>query len=191
MNGKLIIFSAPSGSGKTTIYKKLLAKGLPLEFSVSACSRPMRKGEIDGKDYYFLSADTFKKKIANDEFLEWEEVYEGSFYGTLKSELTRIWQGGKHVLFDLDVLGGVNIKKIFKEKALAIFIQPPSIEELETRLINRLTETPETLKKRLDRAKMELSYAPEFDVCIVNDNLAKAVEKAETVILNFINASHD
>jgi len=191
MDGKLIIFSAPSGSGKTTIYKKLIAKGLPLEFSVSACSRPMRKGEIDGQDYYFLSVETFKKKIANDEFLEWEEVYAGSFYGTLKSELTRIWQDGKHVLFDLDVLGGVNIKKIFKEKALAIFIQPPSIEELENRLVNRSTETPETLKKRLDRAKMELSYAPEFDVCIINDNLDKAVEKAEKVILDFINISND
>lgn len=191
MDGKLIIFSAPSGSGKTTIYKKLLAKGLPLEFSVSACSRPMRKDEINGKDYYFLSVDEFKKKIADDEFLEWEEVYSGSFYGTLKSELTRIWQDGKHVLFDLDVLGGVNIKNIFKEKALAIFIQPPSMEELEARLLNRSTETPETLKKRLDRAKMELSYAPEFDVCIINDNLDKAVEKAEKVILNFINTSNE
>jgi len=190
MEGKVVIFSAPSGSGKTTIYKKLLAKGLPLEFSVSACSRPMRKGEIDGKDYYFLSVDEFKKKIKNDEFLEWEEVYAGNFYGTLKSELTRIWQDDKHVLFDVDVLGGVNIKKIFKEKALAIFIQPPSIEELERRLVNRSTETSETLKKRLDRAKMELSYASEFDACIINDNLEKAVEKAEKVILDFINSSN-
>lgn len=191
MDGKLIIFSAPSGSGKTTIYKKLFAKGLPLEFSVSACSRPMRKGETDGKDYYFLSVDDFKKKIAYDEFLEWEEVYSGSFYGTLKSELTRIWKNGNHVVFDLDVLGGVKIKKIFKEKALALFIQPPSIEELERRLINRSTETPESLKKRLDRAKMELSYAPEFDVCIINDNLEAAVEKAEKIIRDFLNSAND
>ena len=191
MEGKLIIFSAPSGSGKTTILKRLLAKGIPLEFSVSACSRPMRNGEVDGKDYYFLTVEEFKNKIANNEFLEWEEVYAGSFYGTLKSELTRIWQTGKHVVFDLDVLGGVNVKKIFKEKALALFILPPSVEELEKRLINRSTETPESLKKRLDRAKMELSYAPEFDVCIINDNLDVAIEKAEKAILNFINASHE
>jgi len=190
MEGKLIIFSAPSGSGKTTILKQLLAKGLPLEFSVSACSRPMRKGEVDGKDYYFLSAEEFKEKIANDEFLEWEEVYSGSFYGTLKSEVSRIWQAGKHVVFDLDVLGGVHVKKIYKEKALAIFVQPPSIEELEKRLVSRSTETPETLKKRLDRAKMELSYEKEFDECIINDNLQNAIEKAEILIRNFIYESN-
>ena len=141
MEGKLIIFSAPSGSGKTTILKRLLDRGVPLEFSVSACSRPRRACETEGRDYYFLTVYKFKKMIANDEFLEWEEVYTGSFYGTLKSELTRIWQNGHHVVFDLDVLGGVKIKKIFKEKALAIFIQPPSITELETRLVNRSTET--------------------------------------------------
>ncbi|MDD3875748.1 MAG: guanylate kinase [Bacteroidales bacterium] len=184
--GKSVIFSAPSGSGKTTIVKELLKKGLPLEFSVSACSRPKRDGEIHGTDYYFLSVDEFKKKIANNEFIEWEEVYSGSYYGTLKSELTRIWQKGKHVLFDLDVLGGVNIKKIFNENALAIFIKPPSLDELEKRLINRLSETPETLSKRMARAQMELSYEKEFDICITNDNLDEAIIKAEEAVLSFI-----
>ncbi|OQA00927.1 MAG: Guanylate kinase [Bacteroidetes bacterium ADurb.Bin408] len=186
MTGKLIIFSAPSGSGKTTIYKRLFEKGLPLEFSVSACSRPMRQGEVNGRDYYFMSAEEFQKRIENDEFIEWQEVYAGSYYGTLKSELDRIWAQGRHVVFDLDVLGGVNIKKIFAERALAIFIQPPSLEELEKRLINRSTETPETLKKRLDRARMELTYAPLFDVCIVNDDLEKAVAQAEKLVTDFI-----
>lgn len=186
MSGKLIIFSAPSGSGKTSIYKKLFEKGLPLEFSVSACSRPMRQGEIHGIDYYFMSASEFKNRIENNEFIEWEEVYAGSYYGTLKSELDRIWANGNHVVFDLDVLGGVNIKNIFKEKALSIFVRPPSIEELEKRLLGRSTETPETLKKRLDRARMELTYAPQFDVCIVNDDLEKAVTEAEKLIRDFI-----
>ena len=186
MNGKLIIFSAPSGSGKTTILKRLLSKGLPLEFSVSACSRPKRDGEIEGKDYYFLTSDEFRKKIDNDAFLEWEEVYAGSYYGTLKSELDRIWANGHHVVFDLDVLGGVKIKNIFKGKALSLFIQPPSLEELENRLKNRSTETPETLQKRLDRAKMELSYATHFDVCIVNNCLEDAIHEAEKVIVDFI-----
>jgi len=188
MTGKLIIFSAPSGSGKTSIYKKLFEKGLPLEFSVSACSRPMRPGEVHGKDYYFMSVDEFKNRIRNNEFIEWEEVYAGSFYGTLKSELDRIWANGNHVVFDLDVLGGVNIKNIFKDKALSIFVQPPSIEELEKRLLGRSTETPETLKKRLDRARMELSYASKFDVCIINDELDKAVAQAERLIYDFIKA---
>jgi len=186
MNGKLIIFSAPSGSGKTTILKRLLRKGLPLEFSVSACSRPKRDGEVEGKDYYFLTADAFRQKIANDEFLEWEEVYSGSYYGTLKSELERIWANGNHVVFDLDVLGGVNIKNIFKEKALSLFIQPPSVEELENRLKKRSTETPETLQKRLARAKMELTYVKHFDMCIINNCLEEAIEKAENIIMDFI-----
>jgi len=187
MTGKSIIFSAPSGSGKTTIVKELLTKGLPLEFSISACSRPMRQGEVHGRDYYFLSVEDFKQKINEGAFLEWEEVYAGSYYGTLKSELERIWLKGKHVMFDVDVLGGVNIKKIFGDKALALFVRPPSIDELERRLVNRSTETPETLKKRLDRAKMELGYEKEFDICIVNDALEKAVLDAEKAIQQFIN----
>jgi len=187
-NGKLIIFSAPSGSGKTTILKKVLEKGLPLAFSISACSRNKREGEVDGKDYYFLSVEAFKKHIENNAFLEWEEVYSGSYYGTLKSELHRIWAEGKHVIFDVDVLGGVNIKKMFNKKALSIFIKPPSIEELEKRLIIRSTETDETLKKRLERAKMELSYEREFDVCIINDDLESAIKETEQRILAFINS---
>jgi len=186
MSGKLIIFSAPSGTGKTTILKKILAKGYPLEFSVSACSRQKRKGEVDGKDYYFLSVEEFKQRILRGDFLEWEEVYSGSYYGTLKSELVRIWQKGHHVVFDLDVLGGVNIKKKYPDKSLSIFIMPPSIEELEKRLSKRSTETSETLEKRLKRARMELTYAKEFDICIVNDDLKIAVEEVEEVIKNFI-----
>ncbi len=186
MSGQLIIFSAPSGTGKTTILKKILEKGFPLEFSVSACSRPMRKGEINGKDYYFLSAEAFRHKIANGDFLEWEEVYSGSYYGTLKSELERIWQNGHHVIFDVDVLGGVNIKKKYPENSLSIFILPPSIEELEKRLSKRSTETTETLQKRLNRAKMELSYAHEFDIRIVNDDLKKAIKEVEKAITTFI-----
>lgn len=187
MNGKLIIFSAPSGSGKTTIYKQLLLKGLPLEFSVSATSRPKRLGETHGKDYYFLTPEAFKQKVDEEAFIEWEEVYAGTCYGTLKSELSRIWEKGCHVLFDLDVLGGLNIKRMFGKDALAIFIMPPSLGELEKRLIGRSTETPETLKKRLDRAAMELSYAPSFDVRIVNDNLDEAISQTEKVIRDFIN----
>lgn len=187
MNGKVVIFSAPSGSGKTSILKKILEKGLPLTFSVSACSRPKREGEVDGRDYYFLSVEEFRQKIKAGAFLEWEEVYEGSFYGTLKSELDRIWAKGHHVIFDLDVLGGVNVKKIFGDRALAIFIRPPSLEELEKRLIKRSTETPATLKKRLTRAKMELSYEKDFDICIVNDNLEEAIFQAEKEIKAFIN----
>ncbi len=191
MEGKAVIFSAPSGSGKTTIMKRLLDKNLPLAFSVSACSRPKRQGEVHGRDYYFIDVDDFKNKIREDAFVEWEEVYSGSFYGTLKSELQRIWTQGKHVIFDVDVLGGVNIKKIFGNKALAIFIQPPSIKELEIRLNKRSTETTKSLQKRLSRAKMELSYANKFDICIVNDNLEDAVVQAEKVIRRFIEENNE
>lgn len=186
MEGKLLIFSAPSGSGKTTIVRSLLSKYSNLEFSVSACSRAMRMGEVNGKDYYFLTPDEFKLKIENNEFVEWEEVYPGSFYGTLKSELERIWAKGNHVVFDVDVKGGVNLKKKFKNQALAVFIMPPSIESLRLRLELRGTETPESLTKRVGKAMEEMSYANEFDTIILNDKLEVAIAEAESVVLNFI-----
>ncbi|HNW97141.1 MAG TPA: guanylate kinase [Bacteroidales bacterium] len=186
MNGKLIIFSAPSGAGKTTLVKKILESRNDMEFSISVCSRNMRPNEKHGVDYYFISADEFRKKINNDEFLEWEEVYENNFYGTLKSELERIWNKGKHVIFDVDVIGGLNIKKYGKENALAIFVMPPSMEELENRLKNRSTETAETLKKRLDKATYEISFAKQFDIILINDHLEEAVDKAKSTIDNFL-----
>ena len=186
MDGKLIIFSAPSGSGKTSIVQNLLKKDLNLEFSISATSRPQRENEVDGKDYYFLTADDFKVKIENGEFVEWEEVYENRFYGTLKTELERIWLQGKHVIFDVDVIGGLNIKNKFLDRALSIFIMPPSIEELEKRLILRSTDSNEDIETRLGKANEELSYADRFDVIIINDKLEKAVKKTETTIKKFI-----
>ncbi|MFH0867032.1 MAG: guanylate kinase [Bacteroidota bacterium] len=186
MNGKLIIFSAPSGSGKTTIVHRVLESRDDLEFSVSACSRPMRENEKDGTDYYFISPDEFRKKIKNNEFLEWEEVYEDSFYGTLKSEVKRIWTKGRHVIFDVDVKGGLNIKNYGKEKALSVFVMPPSLEELEARLKKRSTETPESLKKRMDKAAYEMTFSDKFDIVIVNDDLEKAVNKAIEVADAFL-----
>lgn len=184
--GKLVIFSAPSGSGKTTLVHRLLPDFPELQFSISATSRKKRDGETDGKDYYFLSAEKFKELRDRGEFLEWEEVYADQFYGTLRSELDRIWNMGKHVIFDVDVKGGVNIKKAFPESSLSIFIQPPSIEELKNRLTKRGTETEETLRKRLNRAEEELSYAPLFDKVIINDDLEKAVAETAEVIRNFL-----
>ncbi|MFA6923165.1 MAG: guanylate kinase [Bacteroidales bacterium] len=186
MNNKLIILSAPSGSGKTTIAKRLLESGMNLEFSVSATSRPKRYYETEGKDYYFLSAENFKEKIDNGEFLEWVEVYKNCFYGTLKSEADRIWNNGNNIVFDVDVIGGVNIKKLYKEKALLIFIMPPSIEVLEERLRKRGTETEKTLKIRIDRAKMELTYKDKFDKIIINDDLETAVKETITLVKDFI-----
>jgi guanylate kinase len=186
MNGKLIIFSAPSGAGKTTIVKYLLESGLPLEFSVSACSRKPRSGEVNGKDYYFLSENEFKNKIEKKEFIEWEEVYPGNFYGTLKSEPERIWKNGKHILFDIDVKGGVNLKKLFGEDALSIFVMPPSIEELERRLVNRSTDDEKTIKKRIAKAVYELTFSNQFDEIVVNNNLSEAKSKAYQAVLNFI-----
>ena len=184
--GKLVIFSAPSGAGKTTIVKRLLEKNLNLEFSVSATSREARKNEIHGKDYYFLSQQEFQQKIDNNAFLEWEEVYLGTSYGTLKSEVERIRNHGKNVIFDVDVVGGLNIKKFYGDEALAIFVQPPSVEELEKRLRFRSTEIEEKIKVRLAKAKHELSYAEQFDVIIVNDELEKAVQEAEKIVENFL-----
>ncbi len=188
MKGKLFIFSAPSGSGKTTIVKSLLDKELGLEFSISATSRPQRENEIDGKDYHFLTAEEFKVKINNNEFVEWEEVYENRFYGTLKSEVERIWAKGNHVIFDVDVVGGVNIKKLYKDRALAIFVMPPSIEELEKRLVLRSTDSIEDIKTRVDKAQEELTYSDQFDLIIVNDKLEEAIQKAKEAVTNFINS---
>lgn len=186
---KLIIFSAPSGSGKSTIVKHLLSiDKLNLAFSISATSRAPRGQEQHGKEYYFLSVDEFKKRIAEDDFLEWEEVYAGNFYGTLRAEVERLWGQGKTVVFDIDVIGGLRIKEQFPNQALAIFIKPPSIEELEKRLRQRQTESEEKIKMRLDKANQELSTAHRFDVIIENDDLAKALQEAENVVSNFLNS---
>ncbi|HEY9113606.1 MAG TPA: guanylate kinase, partial [Bacteroidales bacterium] len=183
---KLVIFSAPSGSGKTTLAKYLLAEMPQLAFSVSAASRNMRTGEIDGKDYYFLSIEDFKKKIANNEFVEYEEVYPNHFYGTLFSEIERIWAEGKAVLFDVDVVGGANLKKIFGKKALAVFVRPPSLNILKERLQNRATDSEEAIKTRLSKAEYEMTFEKKFDIVIVNDNLEKAKIETLEVVQNFI-----
>ncbi|MEE0948330.1 MAG: guanylate kinase [Bacteroidales bacterium] len=179
----VFIFSAPSGSGKTTILKQIFEKFPNLfGFSVSATNRPARDGEIDGRDYYFLSDNQMKEKIANGDFLEWEQVYEGRYYGTLKSELDRIWSEGKVVVFDVDVKGGINIKNMLKDEAFAIFIMPPSVEELKKRLESRNTETAESLQQRLARAEMEISKSDNFDTVILNDDLTLAVNEVEKCI---------
>jgi len=185
--GKLIIFSAPSGAGKTTIVRHLLEQDLNLEFSISATSRGMRHTETDGKDYYFLTPQEFRSKIDNHEFLEWEEVYAGTYYGTLKSEVERIRSNGQNVIFDVDVVGGCNIKKFYGDDALAVFIQPPSIEELRKRLISRSTDSPEVIEKRVAKAKYELTFASQFDRIIVNEHLETAFAEAEKCIREFIN----
>ena len=185
--GKLIVFSAPSGSGKTTIVRHLLGlDALNLEFSISATSREKRGDEIDGKDYYFLSAQAFKNKIKADEFLEWEEVYRDNFYGTLKTEVERIWAQGKHVIFDIDVSGGLRIKRKFPKETLAIFVKPPSIDELKIRLKKRQTESADKINMRIAKASAELATAPLFDVIIENDNLEKALKEAENLVSNFL-----
>ena len=186
-NGKLIIFSAPSGAGKTTLVKHLLVSGLNIEFSVSAASRKKRHNEQNGKDYYFISVEEFRSKINNDEFLEWEEVYTDHFYGSLKSEVDRIWAKGMHVIFDVDVVGGLNIKKYYKERALAVFVMPPTPADLEKRLRGRLTESEENLQKRLNKALHELSYADKFDKILINDDLEKAKKDAVELVAGFIN----
>jgi len=185
-HGKLIIFSAPSGAGKTTIVKHLLQQIPKLEFSISACSRSMRVNEKNGVDYYFLSVEEFKEKIKNDEFVEWEEVYKNNFYGTLRSEVFRIWNNKHHVIFDVDVEGGLNLKTQFAERALAIFVMPPSIQSLEERLRQRETENPESIARRIGKAENELKTAGSFDKTILNDNLPKALEEAEKAVREFI-----
>lgn len=186
MGGKIIIVSAPSGAGKTTTVKHLLQQNFGLEFSVSATSRQPRPGETNGKDYYFIPESEFRQKIENREFLEWEEVYEGNLYGTLKSEVNRILNLGKSVIFDVDVVGGLNIKKFYGNDALAIFITPPSVEELEKRLKKRSTETEEKINTRIAKAKKEMEFAGQFDVIIVNDVLSTALADAEKAVARFL-----
>lgn len=186
MKGLMIIISAPSGTGKSTIAGHLLKTGLNLEFSVSATTRKPRKKEKDGIDYYFLSREEFKKKIRNNEFIEWEEVYKGKFYGTLKSEIDRIWSNGYHVLFDVDVKGGINLKNIFGKKALSIFFMPPSINVLEKRLLNRKTDDLSGIRIRVAKAAEEMKLADEFDNIIINDNLEQAENDAYNLVLGFI-----
>ena len=186
--GKLIVFSAPSGSGKTTIVRHLLKQEeLNLEFSISATSREKRGKEEDGKDYYYLSLKEFKNKIKADEFLEWEEVYINNFYGTLKAEVERIWAKGKHVIFDIDVAGGLRIKKKFPEKTLAVFVKPPDINELIIRLKQRGEESPEKIAMRVAKAPTEMATAPQFDTIILNDDLATALQDAENLVNDFLN----
>lgn len=178
-SGKCVIFSAPSGAGKTTIVHHLLNHLKELEFSISACSREPRPNETDGKDYYFIGVEGFKKKIEENAFIEWEEVYTDNYYGTLVSELERIWKNGHVVIFDVDVIGGLNLKKKLGEHALAVFVQPPSVDDLEKRLRHRSTETEEKIQQRLAKAKLELSYADKFDVVLLNDHLETAFEEAK------------
>ena len=189
--GKLIVFSAPSGSGKTTIVRALLENSaLNMDFSISATSRAPRGKEVHGKDYYFLSPEAFEKAIKDEEFLEWEEVYPGQYYGTLKSEVDRLRDQGKNVVFDIDVKGGMSIKKAFGPDVLSIFVQPPSVEILAQRLTSRGTESDDKIKLRLDKAHQELSFAPSFDHILVNDQLVRAIDQAKTLIINHIGQAH-
>lgn len=184
--GKAVLFSAPSGCGKTTIIRELMQYFDCFGFSVSATSRQPREGEVEGKDYYYLSSEEFKRRVAAGDFLEWEEVYEGTCYGTLKSEVERLWNAGKVVVFDVDVKGGRNLKRCFGDEALSIFVMPPSVEVLEQRLRSRGTESEESIQRRLARSARELEEAPQFDVTIVNDDLACAVEETRRVVEEFI-----
>ncbi|MFN3918303.1 MAG: guanylate kinase [Flavobacteriales bacterium] len=186
MNQKCVIFSAPSGAGKTTIVKYLLGCNIGLQFSISATSRPKREQEVHAQDYYFLSVDEFKQKIANDEFVEWEEVYTNNFYGTLKSEIERIWANGKAVIFDVDVEGGINLKKAFGDKAMSIFVKPPSVVSLEKRLRTRATETEDSITRRMAKATQELGYADKFDVILLNDDLDTVCFEAKQVVKQFL-----
>lgn len=186
MSGKLIIISAPSGAGKTTVVRQLLEGGLNLEFSVSATSRPPRCNEKDGKDYYFLSVEEFRKLIAEDKFIEWEEVYHDHLYGTLKDEIERIIEKGNNVIFDVDTKGGIHLKKIFGAKAISIFIMPPSIDELEKRLLKRGADTSEKIRMRIEKAALEISEAQQFDYIVVNDDIQKACRETHNLIKQFI-----
>jgi guanylate kinase len=186
IKNKAVIFSAPSGAGKTTIVHHLLEVFDELAFSISACSRPRRHNERKGEDYHFLSIENFKAKIANNEFVEWEEVYKNNFYGTLKAEVERVWAEGKTVIFDVDVVGGLNLKKYFGDNGLAIFVKPPSIQHLEDRLRTRETETEASIGRRLGKAEQELKTANQFDYVLLNDQLEKTFEEAEGVIKDFL-----
>ena len=184
--GKVIIFSAPSGSGKTTIVRHLLERYPQFEFSISATSRAPRGQERDGVDYYFLSHGEFMQAVAENRFVEWEEVYKGTCYGTLRSELKRIWDKGHVIVFDVDVKGGVNLKRIFGAQALSVFVMPPSVDELQRRLEGRGTDSPETIARRVAKAEQELAFAPQFDRVVVNDCLATAIAEAERITEAFI-----
>lgn len=187
-NGKAFIFCAPSGSGKTTIVRHLINKYPSLGFSISASTRDRRgRTEQDGKDYYFLTPDEFKQKIDNDEFIEWEEVYEGNYYGTLKSEIDRIWAAGRHVIFDVDVKGGLNLKNYFGDKSLAVFVKVNDMETLKQRLMDRGTESEQSLSRRLYKAKFEMSFQDKFDHILINDDLERSFKEAESLIENFLN----
>lgn len=186
MSNKVIIFSAPSGSGKSTIVHHIMDLHSDIEFSVSATSRAPRGAEQNGVDYHFISTEEFRQRIDNDEFVEYEEVYPGRFYGTLKSEVERIWAKGHAIIFDVDVKGGINLKKYFGDKALSIFIQAPSIEELERRLVLRGTETPEAIAMRVAKASEEMTYADKFDTILVNDNLEDTYKNSEKVVDEFL-----
>ena len=185
---KVVIFSAPSGSGKTTLVKHCLAQFPDLQFSISCTTRAPRGEEKHGVDYHFLSPDEFRQKISENAFVEFEEVYTDKFYGTLQEEVERIWKNGKVVIFDVDVKGGVNLKKIFGEQALSIFIAPPSIEELERRLTTRGTDAPDVIKTRVEKAEEELTYQNQFDKVVVNDNLEIATQEMESILHDFINS---
>ena len=185
--GKMIVFSAPSGSGKTTIVHHLLSqKDLPLDFSISATSRPKRGQETHGKDYYFISPEEFKKHIQADDFVEFEEVYKDNYYGTLKSEVARIWKEGKHAIFDIDVVGGMNIKEKFPDRTLSIFVKAPSLDEMERRLRSRKTDSEEKIKERIAKASREMGFAERFDVILVNDELEKAKQEAYELVRSFL-----
>lgn len=186
MERKLIVVSAPSGAGKTSIVRYLLEQNPQLSFSISATTRSKRDMEVDGRDYYFISVPEFQKRIQNEAFLEWQEVYKGQYYGSLKSEVDRLCGEGKVVVFDVDVLGGLNIKKYYQDQALAIFVQPPTLESLKERLAGRGTETPESLQKRFDKAEYEMSFANQFDVILVNDKLDIACDEANRLIREFL-----
>lgn len=189
MKKKLIVFSAPSGSGKTTIVQHLLQQPeLNLDFSISATSRYKRENETDGKDYYFLSTEEFQKKIEDNAFIEYEEVYKDNFYGTLKSELERVWNQGKHIIFDIDVVGGLNIKNQYPKETLAVFVSPPSIEELERRLKMRQTESNEKIQMRIEKAEREISACNEFDVILKNHDLETAKKEAYDLVSKFLNS---
>ena len=187
--GKLIIFSAPSGAGKTTIVKHLLSMHPELSFSISATTRSSRGDEVNGEDYYFISTEEFLHKVARQEFVEFEEVYNGTFYGTLRSEIQRIWDDGKHVIFDIDVEGGLRLKRKFEEDALAVFVQPPSFEVLKERLTGRGTDSQEKLEERFAKAEKELEYADKFDVILKNYNLNEACKAADDLIEDFLSRS--
>ncbi|MDE5730259.1 MAG: guanylate kinase [Alistipes sp.] len=183
---RMVIFSAPSGSGKTTIVRELLKRFPQFEFSISATSRAPRGAERDGVDYYFLSSEEFRRAVAEDRFVEWEEVYSGTCYGTLRSEMERIWRKGNVIVFDVDVMGGLNLKRIFGDRACALFIMPPSIETLRERLVGRGTDSAETIERRLAKAEFELSKAPGFDHVVVNDDLRTAVDEAASILSDFL-----